>query len=105
MTQRDKWAKRPAVMRYRQFCDAVRAADIEVRPGMRYVFGLPMPKSWSKKKRLAMCGQPHESRPDLDNMLKALWDAAAKEDCHIHSIAHASKVWADAGYIQLGSLE
>lgn len=25
MTQRDKWQKRPAVMRYRAFCDEVRA--------------------------------------------------------------------------------
>lgn len=33
-----------------------------------------MPKSWSNKKRLAMNGQPHCSKPDRDNVDKAICD-------------------------------
>ncbi|MCR4339433.1 MAG: RusA family crossover junction endodeoxyribonuclease, partial [Gemmatimonadaceae bacterium] len=35
-------------------------------------FRLPMPPSWSNKKRLAMIGQPHAQKPDIDNLLKAV---------------------------------
>ena len=31
-------------------------------------FIMPMPKSWSKKKRAAMDGKPHTARPDIDNL-------------------------------------
>lgn len=37
-------------------------------------FYIPMPASWRKPKRLAMVGQPHQSTPDSDNLLKALFD-------------------------------
>ena len=51
MTRRDQWAKRPAVIRYRAFCDAVRAAWPAGVPypaaGAHVTFWLPMPKSWS----------------------------------------------------------
>jgi len=32
---------------------------------------LPMPKSWSKKKKSAMAGRPHRQKPDRDNIDKA----------------------------------
>ena len=34
-----------------------------------------MPKSWSKKKKSEMDGQPHTSPPDLDNLQKLVCDA------------------------------
>ena len=99
MTQADRWKKRPAVLRYRAFCDEVRALGIELRPtGDRVIFILPMPKSWSKKKRAAMLGQPHQGKPDADNMLKALWDAVHQEDKHIFH-ADALKFWGEEGQI------
>lgn len=99
MTQRDRWARRPAVIRYREFCDQVRAHGIEVRPsGDRVIFILPMPQSWSRKKRAAMLGQPHQSKPDTDNLLKALLDAIYSDDQHIYH-ADALKFWGEAGEV------
>ncbi|QSM00617.1 RusA family crossover junction endodeoxyribonuclease [Oceanospirillum phage vB_OliS_GJ44] len=99
MTQRDKWAKRPAVMRYRQFCDQCRESGVTVPDGGAHVrFIMPMPKSWSAKKKAEMAGQPHQQKPDLDNLLKALFDATRKEDSGIYSIS-AIKEWGDHGRI------
>lgn len=51
MTRSDKWKKRPEVLRYRAFCDEVRARGV-ILPESRshIIFILPMPQSWSKKK-------------------------------------------------------
>ena len=68
MTRADKWKKRPEVMRYQLFCDHVRLLGIDLPESKSHVtFVLPMPKSWSKKKRAEMNGQPHQGKPDLDN--------------------------------------
>lgn len=61
-------------------------------------FVLPMPKSWSHKKRIQMDGKPHMQRPDLSNMLKALEDAIYQEDSVIYTI-HISKIWGSEGKI------
>lgn len=61
MTRADKWKKRPEVMRYRAFCDHVRLLGIYMPESNSHVtFVLPMPNSWSKKKRAEMNGQPHQ---------------------------------------------
>ena len=99
MTQRDRWAKRPAVMRYRAFCDLVRANHVDIRPaGNDITFVLPMPKSWSKKKKASMEGRPHQQTPDIDNILKALLDAVHEDDAHIWQIS-ARKIWGVTGKI------
>lgn len=36
------------------------------------VFEMPIPKSTSKKKRLALIGMPHVKKPDIDNLYKML---------------------------------
>lgn len=101
MTQRDRWAQRPAVLRYRAFCDEVRAAGVEIpESGAHLVFVLPMPKSWSKKKRAAMNGKPHQQKPDVDNLLKAVLDAVHSDDAHIWSIS-AAKLWGEVGSITI----
>lgn len=52
MTRADKWKQRPEVMRYRAFCDHVSLLGMELPESYSYVtFVIPMPKSWSKKKR------------------------------------------------------
>lgn len=61
---------------------------------------MPMPKSWSAKKREEMNGKPHKVRPDIDNMVKAIMDAAFKEDSHVWEV-HARKVWSDKGSIEV----
>ena len=101
MTQSDVWKKRPAVLRYRQFKDDLRA---EVRgtldPRFDIVFLVPMPKSWSKKEKAAMFGRPHQQKPDVDNYLKAFMDAMAIEDSYVYD-ARARKFWAYEGRIDL----
>lgn len=63
-------------------------------------FVIPMPKSWSKKKIKEMDGQFHTQTPDLDNFLKALFDAVHTEDSHIAQIRNGiSKTWGVKGYI------
>lgn len=99
MTQRDKWAKRPAVLRYRAFCDEVRARGVRLpESGCHILFVLPMPKSWSKQRRAALSGKAHQQKPDLDNLAKALMDAVFAEDCRVWD-ARWSKVWGDTGEI------
>lgn len=38
-------------------------------------FWMPIPKSWSEKKKREYEGVPHISRPDLDNMTKLILDS------------------------------
>lgn len=87
MTQRDKWKKRPNVMRYRAWADGARAAAPANLPrnprNVSWVAYLPMPKSWSKKKRAEMRGEPHRQKPDRDNIDKALLDALFKNDAGV----------------------
>ena len=101
MTQRDKWAKRPAVLRYRAFADEVRARGVQVPYfGAIITFGIPMPRSWSSKKKTAMLSAPHQQKPDIDNLLKALLDAVHKDDSGIWQIT-ACKRWAENGFIKI----
>lgn len=108
MTQRDAWKKRPIVLRYNEFKDSLNAEALRLNvpelPGKlkSLVFLVQMPKSWSVKKRNIMYGKPHEQRPDLDNFLKAFWDALCKEDSHIYCIeGQLGKYWDYEGKIIL----
>jgi len=67
-------------------------------------FYLPLPKSYSKKKREELMGQPHEQKPDIDNLVKGLLDALLKEDKGVHTII-ASKSWANNGMIVVNNLK
>jgi Holliday junction resolvase RusA-like endonuclease len=104
MTRRDQWMRRPAVLRYRAFCDAVRASwpDGVAFPesGAHVVFHVPMPRSWSRAKREAMAGEPHRQTPDSDNLLKALLDALHANDCAVWDV-RVSKRWAATGYLEV----
>lgn len=50
------------------------------------------------RKRAAMDGQPHQQKPDLDNLTKSLLDALFEDDSHIWD-ARTSKVWGETGMI------
>lgn len=99
MTQRDAWKKRPVVVKYHAFCDEMRANHFMLpESGAHLTFVIPMPKSWSKKKRIEMNGKPHQQRPDVDNLIKAVMDAIFDEDCRVWNIS-ASKLWGEQGKI------
>lgn len=99
MTRADKWKQRPEVLRYRAFCDEVRLRGVSLPDaGSHVTFVLPMPPSWSKKKRAELNGKPHQAKPDCDNMLKALMDAIYSDDAHIWD-CRITKLWGEAGQI------
>jgi len=85
-THSDIWKKRPVVIRYRKYCDQIRAASGKL-PDNVYsiiVFAyIPMPESWPKKKRAEMNGQFHRQKPDVDNICKGILDALFKDDSAI----------------------
>lgn len=99
MTRSDKWKQRPPVLRYRVFCDEVRLNGVTLpASGAHVVFVLPMPASWSQKKRNLMRDQPHQQKPDFDNLIKSLLDAIFDDDAHVWD-ARVSKIWGDEGAI------
>lgn len=54
--------------------------------------------SWPKYKRTAMIGQPHTSKPDLDNVIKSILDglngSAWEDDAQVSKV-RAAKHWYD----------
>lgn len=106
MTQRDKWAKRPAVVRYYDFCDGLRLlwGNRVVPDSVHLMFTIEMPASWSEKKKLMMEGQPHQQRPDIDNYIKAFLDALCKDDSYVYAV-RAEKYWGRQASISVGSLQ
>ena len=93
MTQRDRWQKRPAVVKYREFKDSCRIAHVAVPDvGATVLFCLPIPKSYSKKVRAEYECMRHAQTPDIDNLIKALMDSVKTQDKQVSSI-HAYKVW------------
>jgi Holliday junction resolvase RusA-like endonuclease len=62
-------------------------------------FVLPMPKSWSKKKRQEFDNKPHQQKPDLDNIVKAFMDCLSSNDCNVHTYNNVRKIWGESGSI------
>lgn len=55
-------------------------------------FHFAMPKSWSIRKKAAYWNTMHCQKPDLDNALGGLFDAARKDDAGIWRV-RAEKIW------------
>ena len=102
MTQRDVWKKRPCILRYHAFRDALKPyREFFAHNDQLYMeFHIPMPKTWSKKKKLEMIRQGHQSRPDIDNLVKGVLDSLKDEDKSIFHIV-AKKFWNDKGSIYI----
>lgn len=107
-TRRDIWRPSPHVIRYRAFRDQVRAQlrrRLNQFPtSIDLTFVVPMPASWSRKKHGAMLGRPHQQKPDIDNLVKALLDSAMDEDESVWQV-HARKIWGVKGSITLKGLD
>lgn len=101
-TQRDKWAKRPCVLRYRAWADGARAAlllagGVPRDPVAVHIEAMfEPPKSLSGTQRYNLAGQPHRVKPDADNVLKAAVDALIQNDQRI-ATASVSKRWVRTG--------
>ena len=105
MTQSDKWKVRPATSKYWAFKDLLtfQAKMQHFKLGNRISVQvyIPIPKSWSKKKRLLAAAQPHRQKPDIDNILKSIQDILLKDDSCIWEV-HITKRWT---VLQLGTIE
>lgn len=99
MTQQDRWKKRPVVLRYRQYCDLIRACagKIPDDPFAIVVYAhIAMADSWSRRKKDAERGKLCRLRPDYDNIAKAVGDALFDEDSLLGG-GTCWKFWCDAG--------
>jgi len=106
MTRADKWKKRPSVVKFFAFRDAIKQSSVHniALESFDIEFYIQMPKSWSKKKKELHNGNPHKQRPDLDNYIKAWCDSVFEEDSVVWRFK-ASKRWTDKpGHIKLSTL-
>lgn len=100
MTQRDKWFKRPVVQRYWEYKAEILRHGVQLPEIYKVIFHMPMPKSWSKKKKEQFNTRPHKQTPDKDNLEKGLLDALFEDDSFIWS-GWVEKRWSHDGYIEI----
>jgi Holliday junction resolvase RusA-like endonuclease len=111
MTQSDRWKtnpehpdinkrQRPAVTRYFAYKKLLliqaKQMNYEIKAVIDLLFIIPMPNSWSKKKKERMNGLPCKVKPDTDNLTKAVKDTFCKNDSHIWKET-AEKRWGYKG--------
>ena len=75
---------------------------------MRMIFCIPMPKSWSDKKKTAKHLKPHTQKPDGDNLAKLVCDALNGvlyvDDAQVCSVM-VHKVWTVDGQTAIEARE
>ena len=104
MVKSDKWAKRPCVVRYFDWCNYARTCYTELPSdavGIHVNVFIQFPEYYSKKKRKSLANSFHRIKPDCDNILKAILDALFKRDQAI-STAQINKYWDDGNGARLG---
>lgn len=96
-------ARAEMLRRYFDWCNSVRAQAglqtkilLTVAVRLTVMVYVPMPESWSQKKRRCQLGTPHLVKPDADNFLKGLCDALFANDQLLYS-QHIEKYWDDGG--------
>lgn len=113
MTQSDKWKTNPnhkdplkrqreVVTRYFQFKSIIKAQaeQMQFKLGeiLEIAFLVPMPHTWSEKKKIQHNKKPVKTRPDIDNYVKAFMDALEVEDGFVWKVC-AEKRYAFKGSI------
>lgn len=109
MTKRDKWKKRPSVLRYFAFRDEVREwiqkDGMYIQEyGSHIIFRIPLTPSWSNRKKQSFLGKPHRGTKDgaramdKDNLEKALLDAVFGDDSWVWD-SRSTKFWHTHGEI------
>ena len=118
MTRSDKWKtdinhpdpkkrQRLCVHKYFKFREELgwlcKKNNYTLGEKLNIVFVLPMPETWSNKKKAAMENEPHKNKPDLDNLCKAFADSFGKDDGFVYMI-NAAKYWGHKGSITITEL-
>jgi Holliday junction resolvase RusA-like endonuclease len=102
MVRSDKWAKRQVVMDYFSWRTAFvlmcNKQGYRLQPVLNITFIIQMPASWSEKRKKLMDGQPHQQKPDRDNMLKGCQDAFNVDDGFVWD-GRTTKLWGRKGKI------
>lgn len=82
MTQKGKW-KNARAQRYLDYKNEIgwQLKKHYKEPtltaiGVKIKFYMPIPESWSNKKKCEHTGKPHIKKPDIDNLIKGIFDSA-----------------------------
>lgn len=98
MVRSDKWEKRDIVQRYwafrKEFILKANLLKFDLPDVLNILFILKMSESWSGAKKKRMNLQPHQSRPDRDNLLKSIQDAFKKDDGFVWD-GRTIKIWGE----------
>jgi Holliday junction resolvase RusA-like endonuclease len=113
MTQSDRWRVNPehpdinkrqreVVTKYfaykNELIRQAKQLNFEINSVFEVVFIIPMPNSWSEKKKQKMNGLPCQVKPDTDNLTKAIKDTFCENDSYIWKES-AEKRWGHLGSI------
>lgn len=113
MTKSDTWKTNPnhpdpkkrqrdCVRRYFGFKNQINAQANQMKYALKetleIIFLIPMPATWSEKKKKSMNKMPVKTRPDIDNYLKAFMDSLTAEDGFVWKI-NSEKRYAYKGSI------
>lgn len=102
MVRSDSWRQRDCVLRYWAYKEELNyiTHNVGYEPGdiLDIKFYLPMPDSWSEKKKLLMDGKPHQQKPDADNLMKAFKDSLIEKDETVYD-ERSRKFWGRKGKI------
>ena len=100
MTQRDHW--RPAAQRYFDSRTLLQQLAMinrySVGNELFATFCIPMPGSWTNKKKALMNETYCQSKPDIDNITKWWLDCLCEEDKHVCRIC-CNKIWSEKGSV------
>jgi Holliday junction resolvase RusA-like endonuclease len=89
MTRADAWKKRPVVLMYLAYKDELKRQAGEwfsPEAGWHVIFYLPIPDSFSAKRKAALENGAHTVKPDIDNLFKAFTDALCYNDSYINDV-------------------
>lgn len=98
-----RWKRPPNVVRYFAYRDQLKAelgANLPIPDELDIDAFIAMPASWSEKKKKQLEGFPCRSKPDYDNLSKAVVDSLFKEDQRIWS-GRCRKFWARTGQLKV----